>query len=209
VLVLLEMKRRRLEEEAAYVIVIDTETTGLAPRNIDPQYFNNFDNARMVEIAWQKFTQEGVFHSEGSYIIKPSGFTIPAIAASIHGISTEQALLQGIPLEDVWGHLNEALTDVKTIVAHNIQFDDSIILSEMYRCLNANVPDMEELISKWKGMYKYCTMMSGRCLTENNRWPKLVKLYEICFGELPQGIMHRATADVYACARIYFHLRNR
>ena len=41
------------------------------------------------------------------------------------------------------------------------------------------------------------------------KWYKLADLYRICFNEEPNGVLHRAAADVDICAKIYFYLIRR
>ena len=68
-------------------------------------------------------------------IVYPDGFTIPDEAARIHGITTETARSQGIPLQDVLEELNEDLGAYgpELYVGHNVTFDRPIVLAEFSR----------------------------------------------------------------------------
>jgi len=55
----------------------------------------------LVQLAWLLYENNGKLLSEGNYIIRPNGFTIPKAASSIHGITTEKALAHGDELEMV------------------------------------------------------------------------------------------------------------
>jgi len=127
------------------ILVVDTETTNLVPRNADPAFYELFDAARMVEIAWEVYSAEGVFIRRESFVIIPDGYVIPQISINIHGITNEVAHAEGTTLHVVWASLRSTLATVSTIVAHNIAFDNAIILSEMHR-YNANA-DSRDLVT--------------------------------------------------------------
>jgi DNA polymerase-3 subunit alpha len=198
--------------EDDFVLVFDTETTGLFPRNANPQEYALYDGARMVEIAWEKYTVDGRFHSRESYIVTPNGFTIPDFAANIHGITTDMAHALGHQMTYVWSRLMIALERVVTLVAHNISFDNGIILSEMHRyAASSSAEDdtaeaIRELIRKWTSIPQQCTMLMGASKMHTGRWMKLAALYVLCFGKEPDLVLHRAAADTAICREIYFHL---
>jgi DNA polymerase III epsilon subunit-like protein len=193
-----------------YVLVIDTETTGLPSSRSSPaSNYKNWDSARLVQVAWELFNPEQVCIQKEVHIVIPNGFTIPNVVVNIHGITTERALQEGLPLEDILKKIALLLEYNPIIVAHNIAFDNDIILAELYRSIDTcTVSTMTEyitnIIMKWAKCEKHCTMKMGTLPGE--RWPKLIALYERCFNRLPEGDMHRADNDVRACAEIYYHL---
>jgi len=181
-------------------VVFDTETTGL-PSNYDKFKFTNWHNwnsCRLVQLAWEIYNSpdDDTPVSKGCHLVIPETFTIPAKASSIHGITTEDARMNGRPLSEV---LTLFMTDIKkyevaTAVAHNIAFDDNVIMSEMYRA-GMNVSD-------WSLIYKYCTMLAGT--VRGGRWPKLSALYKRLVGPLEDSVaLHRADEDTRLCAAIY------
>lgn len=183
------------------IMVIDTETTGLAPR-ISPRIDNIhlWDSCRIVQIAWSIYDSVSTkLLSSACYIVNPeNAFAIPDSAANIHGITTHIARSQGTPINKIIDHLARDIETVSTIVAHNIQFDDNVILSELYRVGVADV------IASWKSKTRKCTMLMG---TEpKGRWPKLSALYMRLFNKEPEGELHRADTDVRICAECYFRL---
>ena len=103
-------------------LIFDTETTGL-PQNWKAPLtdFNNWP--RCVQLAWQVHDIKGKMIEAKNYIIKPEGYDIPFNAEKIHGISTERAAKQGMPLAEV---LVEFIKDVETskfVIGHNVTFD--------------------------------------------------------------------------------------
>jgi len=191
-----------------YILVIDTETTGLpSSRSSPPSQYKYWDSARLVQIAWELFNPEHVCIQQEAHIVIPNGFTIPDIVVNIHGINTERALQEGLPLEDIYKKIDTLLEYNPIIVAHNIAFDNDIILAELYRTIDTSPSTnhyITNIIMQWVKCEKHCTMKMGTL--QGQRWPKLAALYERCFNHVPEGDMHRADNDVRACAKIYFHL---
>jgi DNA polymerase-3 subunit alpha len=202
-----------------HILIIDTETTGLCfTRGCTSSNYKNWDTARLVQVAWEMYNayerKERIIQK--SHIIKPDGFEIPEVVVNIHGISTERAHAEGVPLNYFLKNLYTLLEHKPIIVAHNMQFDSDIILAELYRAqaaatLNGPDPDTDidhakitEMISMWNACEKHCTMLMGTL--PGQRWPKLAALYERCFHRPPEGEMHRADNDVRACTDIYFYL---
>ena len=205
-------KKKMTSNNNNYIIVLDTETTGLFSRNSNPEDFELFNCARIVEIAWEIYTPEGQLVNKESYIIKPHGFSIPDSAIAIHGISNEEAQSTGIQLTYVFDRLLILLKDVSTIVAHNFSYDNAIILAELYRhnFVSDGLNKYTNLIEEWMSKNHKCTMTMEEVNIKLNltvkKWHKLIDLYRLCFNKEPECELHRAAADVSICAQIYFHL---
>ncbi len=183
-------------------IVVDVETTGL------PQSFNmtatstnikNWDSCRLVQIAWMVYSDDNQLISKDCKIVKPDGFEIPESATAIHKISTEMALECGEPIADVMSSFLAATKDVDTVVAHNISFDNNVIISEMIRL----GLDTDE----WTDLNRHCTMKSNT--KPFQRWPKLCNLYKKLIGPIGGNIdLHSANGDCQLCAEIYIYTKN-
>lgn len=188
------------EDNASYSLVIDTETTGLPPRFAIPSASEIWECCRLVQIAWELYDKNGCHISSECYIIKPDGFHIPVSSTRIHGISHTHAEEHGVTLSFIWSRLYEILPRVKKLVAHNMAFDDRVVQSEMYRSSDelSNI-----IIAEWNRKEKVCTMMTAH--KPGQKWAKLTELYETYFGTSPSGKMHRADADVRACADIFHY----
>ena len=119
-------------------LIFDTETTGLPLRKNAP--IKEVDNwPRLVQIAWQVHDALGNLKSRGNKIVKPEGYTIPFNAQKVHGISTEQALLEGDSIKSVLDAFTQDLKNVRVLVGHNIDFDNKIVGAEFYRCYSRNL----------------------------------------------------------------------
>ena len=81
-------------------LFFDTETTGL-PRNWKAPVSDLNNWPRLVQLAFLLYDDEGNKISEGDYIVKPDGYTIPKDASRIHGITTERANSEGQAIAEV------------------------------------------------------------------------------------------------------------
>jgi len=183
--------------------VFDTETTGLLPRNANNVSDSKmWESCRLVQIAWQKYDNAQNLIDKQCFIIKPDNYIIPDNAANIHGITTDYAIDNGITIIELIKILSEVIEDVDIIVAHNINFDDLIIQSELYRYRAFDT------YCQWSKIEKKCTMVMGKAAMKLKKWPKLIDLYQLCFLDipLPDVKLHSADADTMLCAEIYFNL---
>ena len=133
-------------------LFFDTETTGL-PRKWKAPVADLENWPRMVQIAWLSYSEGGEKTGEGSFIIKPEGYSIPIDSSRIHGISTERANLLGADLTSVLNQFSRAVCEAKTIVAHNLSFDEMIVGAEFLR---------KQIPHDLHGKLKICTMESSK-----------------------------------------------
>lgn len=184
-------------------LFFDTETTGI-PRNYKAPVSDSNNWPRLVQIGWIITDNEGCETKSCNYIIRPEGFTIPADAAKLHGISTERALSEGVSLLGVLKEFSDDMAKVQNIVGHNIEFDKNIVAAELYR--NA----MPHHFNQWKS---YCTMQSSTnfCAIRGPyglKWPRLEELYKILF-ECTFDEAHNAFADITATKKCFFEMKRR
>lgn len=182
-------------------LIFDTETTGLPDNYSAP--LTDFDNwPRCVQLAWQVHDETGKLISKGNYIVKPDGFTIPFNSEKIHGISTERAEKEGIPLSDVMDAFDKDIEKSTFIIGHNLEFDLNIMGSEYLRLDRENPLTEKISIDTKDESTEYCAIPGGR---GRYKWPTLSelhdKLFEIGFEEA-----HNAAADVDATARAFLEL---
>lgn len=182
-------------------IVIDTETTGLHPRpyqkpSTDAACLKAWEACRIVQFAWAIYEEDGQLVKKACHTVRPDGYTIPAVVAAIHGITTEIAMAEGIPISVIMESFrNDILAEnVKILVAHNIRFDDPVVQAELLRLSHP----ADECFA---ALERRCTMLTGTL--PGKRWPKLADLYFRYFNVVPVGC-HRADSDVEFCSKIYF-----
>jgi len=185
--------------EATDILVFDTETTGLPPRSYSMANLDAWSGCRLVQIAWQRHSAEGKIIAKRAIYVRPDGFTIPADAIAIHGITNEVAA-GGMPLAELWPILEAELATVGTLVAHNIEFDDHVIRSELTR-------SGHPLLSAWSQRKKECTMNLAKVAGLTDTRLKLAVLYDLAIQRPITKALHQADTDTELCADIYFYLR--
>lgn len=186
------------------LVFIDTETTG-RPKSRTAPLSDLANWPRLVQVAWMVADAQGHETDAQCMIVKPDGFTIPADAARVHGISTERARREGVPLPAVLDLLQAALQAADTVIAHNFEFDCKVTAAEFLRL---------ERPDPFAGRRSFCTMERGAAVTRipgaygKFKWPTLTELHTHFFGAAPD-VVHDALADVRSCARCYLAMRGR
>ena len=181
-------------------IAFDFETSGLprGRRNIKVTHetLSNFDGCRAVSLSAARFSQRGRLIKTFDAIIRPDGFQIGEESIAIHGISNEKALSEGRPFPEVFRDFMDFIGPrTKTLVAHNAQFDTSVLHSEILRH-GLDATQVNDLVIR-------CTLelYKDRFLSPI----KLTKLYSEIFGEEFDNA-HNSLADSIACGKVYPYL---
>ncbi|WP_299763907.1 DNA polymerase III subunit alpha [uncultured Dokdonia sp.] len=184
-------------------LIFDTETTGL-PKNWNAPITDSDNWPRAIQIAWQLHDAMGNVIEHQDYLIKPDGFDIPYDAERIHGISTELAAQDGIPLQEVLEKFNIALSKTKYVVGQNVGFDVNIMGAEFHRqTLPNDLQELPVLDTCTETTAQLCQIPGGR--GGKFKLPTLTELHKYLFGE-GFGEAHNATADVEATTRCFFEL---
>lgn len=141
-------------------------------------------------------------------LIRPQGWTIPARATELHGITTEQAMAEGIPEAEAVGRLLSLAARAKTKVAHNAVFDLRVLRIAMVR-----------MFKGWSQLPTVCTMEATRNVCQlpptqamlaagrtEYKNPRLNEAYWHLLHEEMPGPAHNALVDARASAAIYREL---
>ncbi len=184
-------------------LVYDLETTGLPIFNTKGKYkfhnfrfLNKYDPARIVSISWILFDNFGKTIKQDYYIIRPLDFEIDnnSKATEIHGITKEIAIDKGVTWHHVYEEFFKDLQMCHSLVAHNLQFDFSIMLSEMHRY------NKQEGIDQMFAKRRLCTLQLGRVAMKQTKAPKLSELYKFLYNEELQHA-HNALHDTLHCCK--------
>ena len=205
----IEPKIDRIRKQSAKYIhnitylFFDTETTGIPIDYKAPS--SDTDNwPRLVQLAWILEDEKGNMVNTNNLIISPDGFTIPNDASKVHGITTEIAMKEGIPLDKAINQFIEDFNSARYIVGHNVDFDKKIVGAEMIRLGMKDIMDSKK---------SYCTMQSSIDFCKipgkyGYKYPKLQELYKILFGcEFDNA--HDAMSDIEATKKCFWELRKR
>ena len=187
-------------------LIFDTETTGL-PRNWNAPLTDSDNWPRCIQIAWQLHDAMGNVVEHQDFLVQPEGFNIPFDAEKIHGISTELAEQEGIPLREMIQKFTDALSRTKFIVGQNVGFDLNIMGAEYHRLgLENPLPELPVLDTCTETTAQLCQLPGGR--GGKFKLPTLTELHEFLFQE-PFAEAHNATADVEATTRCFLELIRR
>ena len=176
------------------VVVFDVETTGLPKKRNRP--FTEFDNwPHIVQMSWLVYNSDkGEIESINDYIVKlPEDVSIPEESTKIHGITNKKMREHGENILDVLMEFKRDISNSEVLVAHNLDFDTSIVSVELLR------NNLRNAIYFYRGE-KYCTMHNTKKLFR--RWPKLMDLHKKFFKTIPKNL-HNSLIDVYVCFRCF------
>lgn len=194
---------KSLTNESVYLF-LDVETTGLPSRDAySPKDYTLYP--RIVQFCWMILDRDFNLIKNKNYYVNFGG-TVPDDATNINGITTEIMQKKGVPTIDVLKEFNKDLDSVKLVIAHNADFDLSIIQSEFYR---------NNMKNKLHNFPNYCTMHTTADICKLQRpynkhiiihgggykYPKLEELYLYCFNNEDYNATivgsHDAETDVY------------
>ena len=185
------------------LLFIDTETTGIPTRR-GASHTDVSVWPRIVSISWLLCRSASDVACRAHHIIQPGGFTIPADASRVHGISTERALRDGRPLHSVLSELHGNIDSFRptTLIAHNIAFDRPIVLAEAFRLGIRSPLETLPTVCTMQASTGYCRIPRP---SGGYKWPTLAELHRCLFGvELTAA--HDAGNDVLAAMQCYFRL---
>lgn len=193
------------------VIVFDTETNGLIPRDKNIVSENLDLMPYIVQLSYILFdTTSKKIVIEQDFIIRvPDDVEISKESSNVHGITKEISNRDGISIVDALDNFNISLTKADIIIAHNIAFDTNMIAIESLR----NNMDVRRQFTR---KINYCTMKRtvelckitavNRQNKEYYKYPTLTQLHEHLFAETPLGT-HNSMADVFICLRCYYKVK--
>ncbi|MDZ4180022.1 MAG: 3'-5' exonuclease, partial [Coriobacteriia bacterium] len=171
-------------------LVLDCETNGL-PRNRNARLDSVDSWPRAVQVAWGLYDRKHRNISMESYIVRPEGFAIPRDSERVHGISTERALAEGVPIGDVLARLSASIDKADLAIAHNVRFDGSVIAAEYYRLGLSPPITPGNMVCTMEAGTDYCCIPGPY----GNKWPTLDELYRFLFNKSFTGA-HDASIDV-------------
>jgi DNA polymerase-3 subunit epsilon len=171
--------------------VFDLETTGV-----------EVAHDRIVTASVGLLAADGSVIREQRWIADP-GIEIPAGAAAVHGITTEQARAQGRPAAEVVAEVVAALRDVfadgAAVVAYNAPFDFSLLKHEAIRHGVEPIADPSPVFDPLVVDKSYDRFRKGKRTLET-----VAAHYEVALDAA-----HDATADAVAAGRVALALAER
>jgi DNA polymerase-3 subunit epsilon len=189
-------------------LYFDTETTGKADFRLPA---TSPTQPNLVSIAAILADEQGsdlaVLHAR----IRPAGFEVPAAAAAIHGITTEDAARHGVRLQAALALFADLVEDADEIVAFNAEFDGLVVDHARYAASRRCDPfasyfEDKRISCAMAAMTPVCRLAkpsgwSGRG-DDQWKWPNLQEAHRHCYGVEFMGA-HDALADVRATKAVW------
>jgi len=196
-----------------HYLFYDTETSGLP---IDPKITHTVvDNwPRMVSIAWVLCDDDRKIHEMNTFIVKPDGWEIPKAATDVHGISTEKANKDGLPIQDILKAFMIVLNKPDYVVGHNIRFDRKVVAAELYRYFYGYHYDEILYGKKYRDTMHISREFCKILYPEKNgkrrggfKFPNLSEMYQKLYENDIVDI-HSAMGDIKATIKCYWRLHD-
>lgn len=194
-------------------LVFDVESTGLPSRGLP---FDHPTYPHVVQIAGVLY-DDGIERSSFDLIVMPDGWTVPAEAARVHGITTELAMSVGVPLRVAIAAFTNLRRRADEVWGHNVEFDVGMVKAALGRC--GGDPGLIDEAPAFSCTANAATPVCQLPPTErmkragfgaNFKRPSLSELYAFLFGGIEDfENAHSALADTRAAARCLFELRRR
>ena len=193
-------------QDAPIAVEVDVDSSPLfdspAPAGALPQeeIGIEFAPSPIILLSWQVLDATGACLSEETHLIRRSA-SITEEATALHGITTELMESEGEELRPVLERLLQAVSEAKVLVAHNVRFHRTLVLSEL-EAVGLPTASLEVLPT-------LCTMERGRVLGFKRRasgeaaYPKLSELFGYLYLHQPAVhvcFRHKGLRDVRLCA---------
>lgn len=196
------------------IMCYDTESTGLPKRTLKapPTIADTIDYPYVVQLSYIVYDTENheVLKVYDQVIKIPESAEIHPEAEKLHKITKELTQSEGISMKDAIAEFMHDFNSVDTIVGHNIQFDNNIMLVEILRNVTENFEWFHEITQCTRFS---CTMLRSinlcaikTCYKNStktyNKYPKLSELYHHLFQQTPTKL-HNSLNDVILCLQCY------
>lgn len=192
------------------ILVFDTETTNVLPKNVPimRQFLNMFPY--IVQLSFVTYDTELDKTDFYDYVIKiPDNIEVTPESIELHGITREVMNKKGVDIQVALNEFKKCYLSCHTLVAHNLKFDNSMITVESIR---NNMGRIINIIDPKKT--HYCTMnnsinLCNIIIKKNDKtykkFPKQLELHQKLFTEkIREEKLHDSSVDILLCLRCYF-----
>lgn len=182
----------------------DTETTGI-PLNGQPS--DHPGHPHIVSLTGILDDSADKIIGKVSTLIQPEGYRTEDFpeAFKIHGITTERARDEGVPLVHAMDAFIELAQSAKTFVAYSAHFDFKLL-----KIACARLPTGEAMRIKLETLQSICTMEAAAMHLIGKKRMKLKEAYWELFHEETQTEAHHGSEkDALASRRIFWELQKR
>jgi DNA polymerase III epsilon subunit-like protein len=197
------------EKPKGRVLVYDLETNGLPDtpsfgNYYSPEMLDKYRTSRIVQWSWSLHEPDGTTIVEEDHIVKPNLAEYRILNTRFHGITEDIARVRGKSFEEILEKWKEHISQVTTIVGHNINFDKHVLLSELHR---RNFPEVSQMMlsKEWICTMERAKTLCGLKARNKLKPPQLRELmHALGIKEEIGRAFHNSKHDVYYTARCYF-----
>jgi DNA polymerase III epsilon subunit-like protein len=211
-----------------YVLVFDVETTGLIPKkdknSLIPIPMEEYPHIIQLSYVLYDVINHKFLSTYDSYVNIDDSVIIPPFVTELTKITKEICKTRGKNIIDILIDFYQAYKYADCLVAHNIYFDEEMIMIELKRNHKEILQRLPDCLVMFNKTYErignienYCTMMKGTNICNilvineegklpKKKWPKLNELYGKLFnGEVVDGL-HNSMVDVMTCLKCYMKM---
>jgi DNA polymerase-3 subunit alpha len=204
------------------ILVFDVETTGLLPKldssgNSAP--ITSYPYVLQFSFILFNMITMTIDRKHNYYINVAPDIEISEKITEITGI-TRELCNKGTSIIPAIEAFYDYYMLCDTVVAHNYEFDSTVLKAEIVRNRNKISPCCYNLFNtifdNEHNIESFCTMRYGTNICaimkekENGKsykkWPTLLQLYQHLFNEIPDNL-HNSMVDVLVCLRCYLKIR--
>jgi DNA polymerase III epsilon subunit-like protein len=180
-------------------LIFDTETTGMVKWKKPPE---DPSQPHLIQLGMLLVdtTTWAAMGRHSSLVQLPEGASIEPEAHQAHGISERDCKEFGVALMVACSLFNQACMRADVIVAHNMSFDQTVMLASLYR-----LGDKPERMSEKRLI---CTKEESTPVLKlpgkygDYKWPTLAEAYQYYTGKELVGA-HDALVDTEACLEVF------
>lgn len=180
-------------------LIFDTETTGMVNWKEPPEHPGQPDLVQLAILLVER--EDWSIKTRASFQVQlGEGVRIDPEAEATHGISAADCEQYGVAPVVAVSLFNQLCMQADVIVAHNISFDQSIMLTALHR--------LGDKPNRMEGKSLVCTKEATTDVLKlpgkygNYKWPTLAEAYRHYTGREIEGA-HDALADALACLEVY------
>ncbi len=180
-------------------LIFDTETTDMVKWKLPPEHASQPSLIQLGMLLVE--TDDWRARSRHCMLVKlAEGISIEPAAFAAHGISEEDCRSFGVAPIVACSLFNQLCMQADVIVAHNMSFDRSVMLTALHRL--GDKPD------RMQGKRLVCTKEESTDVLklpgkyDSYKWPTLAEAYRYFVGEDLAGA-HDALVDSEACLVVF------
>jgi len=154
---------------------------------------------RMAHLSWILLDKEMKPVDNQNFIIEPEGYSLtPDICIHVR-LDEEDFNTRAVKLESALEAFEKSLDEAAYVLAHNLQFNESVLAAEYLRkSINHQLFKKERFCLMQESTF-YCKLPSK---TGGYKWPTLSELHAIIFSKA-YSPPNNARADVIAATRCF------